>query len=500
MSSGTQNPPDPGKPLPDPVVVRIESPVTTRVTPAVTVAPGVRGFWTAVKSRTAAIDFTHYFDFINRVLCQERATPDSDNRREGECSRHHVPEIESGLIKRRNNLLAPLHGVDAYQLLRASTEAFLLMECGVFIEEIRDENGERTGTADGLEESRLGEALDLKQIRKELSEYLEEVMGVRVLPYLKAIVNGALSGNAIVKSPYCLGILRSRLACPCLLELIWSYWHEESMLVQTVNSLSLRFQNKRREDEDPLAHLEIDPLRPLGNLLWGFIQDEPNRLTLSRRAYEYDHHYGLRLYGRAAPRIRSADSRSKFLEAFHNLLYLCSVFFKDEADTMVIPDGFPLLNALKEVNLLCAEGMHNQYGDLPWTSRVEMLMVQYLLARPEIRDFLRGRPMVPYTEPWMAAVDAMKSIQSWNDTSVTHFRNLAVFGEQILLAVRFGDWNDEVSDDVAKAWAHYFKPEIQGYIHSYRAATGADLSLEPVDYRMPAALLQQRARRPRGLR
>ena len=42
------------------------------------------------------------------------------------------------------------------------------------------------------------------------------------------------------------------------------------MLVQTMNAMSWRFQNRRgAKDHDPLAMLEIDPLRPLNNLLWG---------------------------------------------------------------------------------------------------------------------------------------------------------------------------------------------------------------------------------------
>jgi len=40
----------------------------------------------------------------------------------------------------------------------------------------------------------------------------------------------------------------------------------------------------------------------------------------------------------------------------------------------MIADAFPVLNALREVHLLLAEGAHNQYGDLPWTARHEMLM------------------------------------------------------------------------------------------------------------------------------
>ena len=163
--------------------------------------------------------------------------------------------------------------------------------------------------------------------------------------------------------------------------------------------------------------LEIDPLRPLNNLLWGYIQDEQHRLNVVRRAYEYDHHYGLRLYGKAVPEMRPADSRSKFIEAFHNLLYLCSVFYKQDDDTTIVSDGFPLLNALREVHLILSQGAHNQFGDLPSTARQEMLIQQWLLARPELREYLPTRIMVAYPEAWMDRVDAMKTLQGWTDVS-----------------------------------------------------------------------------------
>ena len=86
-----------------------------------------------------------------------------------------------------------------------------------------------------------------------------------------------------------------------------------------------------------------------------------------------------------------------------------SVFFKEDFQTTVIADGFPLLNALKEVHLILAQGAHNQFGDLPWTARAEMLLVQFMLARPEMREFLQSRIMVPYKEAWMPQVDAMKT-------------------------------------------------------------------------------------------
>ena len=191
------------------------------------------------------------------------------------------------------------------------------------------------------------------------------------------------------------------------------------------------------------------------------------------------------------PTVRGADSRSRFLEAFHNLLFRCSDFFRADDDTTVVADGFPILNALKAVHLLLTQGAHNQYGDLPWTARQEMLMQEWLLARPEMREFLPSRIMVDYPEPWMDRVETMKTLQGWTDTSVMHFRDLGVFGEQILLSVRFGAWPSIIEPQSAANWARYWRPEIQGYIHGYRAVTSVDLT-ERVDATLPSTLLQQR--------
>jgi hypothetical protein len=241
-------------------------------------------------------------------------------------------------------------------------------------------------------------------------------------------------------------------------------------------------------------------------LIWGFIQDEHNRLTVPRRASEYHHHYGLSLVGRATAAVTPADNRSKFIEAFHNLLHRTALFYREDNDTTVIAEAFPLLNALKEVHLLLAEGAHNQFGDLPWTARGEMLVIQWLLARPEMREFLRGRYMVPYQESWMGAVDSMKRLQGWTDTTVTHFHELAVTGERILLSIRYGDWVDiENIQEQAKNWARYWKPEIQRYIHGYQAVTGIDLTADVLDtrdaairFQQPSILLQRRLERQRS--
>jgi hypothetical protein len=138
---------------------------------------------------------------------------------------------------------------------------------------------------------------------------------------------------------------------------------------------------------------------------------------------------------------------------------------------------------LKDVHLLLAEGAGNQFRDLPTQARAEMLMTQWLLARPEMREFLRGRAMVPYREPWMGQVDTMKRLQGWGDVNVNHFRDMATFGEQIVLSVRYGDWIDVNDQEQARNWARYWKPELQSYIHSYLAATGVDLGAQITDTR-----------------
>ena len=261
-----------------------------------------------------------------------------------------------------------------------------------------------------------------------------------------------------------------------------------------MNAITWRFQNRRGSgDRDPLASLEIDPLRPLNNFLWGYVQDEQHRLTVVRRAYEYAHQYGLTLLGKAVPAVQGADNRSRFIESFHNLLHVCSIFYKEDDDTTVVADGFPLLNALKEVHLLLTKGASNQYGDLPWTARLEMLMQQFLLARPEFREFLPRRIMVDYPEQWMHSVETMKGLQGWSSASVVHFRDLAVFGEQIILGVRFEAWPSIIESQHAANWARYWRPEIQGYIYAYRAVTSVDLT-ERVDATAPALLLRQRMR------
>jgi hypothetical protein len=439
----------------------------------------------AIRASTDALSFVNYLRFMDQLFCKHdhSVTP------------HTEKDAYNALLRKR---FLPFNDTDAYRVMKAATEAFVIVNCGVF-----------TGDGDISHDPVLAglagylERRDLPLPGPEL--YLEDVNGVRMLPYL-AIIRRKLPDVAInqpAQHPHhqgvdlCDGFLQEKLSNPCLLELIWSYWHEEGMLVQTMNAITRRFQNVRGlASPDPLANLEVNPLRPLNNMLWGYIQDEQHRLTVARRNYEYDHHYGLRLEGRAVQNFRPADSRSKFIEGFHQLLRLCTVFYRQDDDTTVKADAFGVLNALKELHLTISQGAHSQFGDLPPTARIEMLMQQWLLARPEFREFLPTRAMVAYPEPWMDRVDAMKTLQGWTDTSVVHFHNLAVFGEQLLLSIRYANWSVAFEPTSAFNWARFHRPQVQGYIHAYRAATGVDLSIPArnpaAEALLPSVLLRQR--------
>jgi hypothetical protein len=476
-----------------------------------------QALWTLIRQTTNALSFLNYQAFMEVFLCHPDPTASDQNavRR----SEHHL------------HWRLPFPGVEPYRQLKAATETFVMLNCGVmfdkfmknpsrpFISPTQQWNMDAVKipneiAAEGRRYSRQISPGDIAEAWNRLltegataDAAQEEQSPLRTILYL-ALVRANLPDAQITQSVLgvtpqaaleldrgaidCIAILREKLTNPCFLELLWSYWHEEGGLVQTMNAITWRFQNRRGpRDQDPLASLEIDPLRPLNNFIWGYIQDEEHRLTVMRRAYEYAHHYGLTLIGKAVPAVRGADNRSRFIEAFHNLMHLCSVFYKEDDDTTVVADGFPLLNGLKEVHLLLTQGASNQYGDLPWTARQEMLMQQWLLARPEFREYLPRRVMVDYPETWMHAVETMKGLQGWTSVSVLHFRDLAVFGEQVVLSIRFEAWPSIIESQNAANWARYWRPEIQGYIYAYRAATSVDLTERP-DATPPAMLLRQR--------
>jgi hypothetical protein len=463
-----------------PEVARMSTATPIELRPRGVVNPQAERLWRSIRHHTERMSFPRFADYMVEVCRSKVGSRSTIDRPQGRFESCFLP------------------GTDAYALLKTATEVFLLLNCGICApEETSSTEGEATD--DGSDDV-FGQGAGTGEINPEdLQSTLEEFIGSDRNSYLRTIIRRLSPEREVIRSsPLC---ALSIGPGPCLLELIWSYWMEEGMLAQTSNAIALRFQNVRHGDgRDPLAEFELDPLRPLSGFIWGYLQDEPHRLSVLRRTYEYSHHYGLTLYGKAVPHLRPADPRSRFLESFHDLLRQVAIFYREAADKMVDPDPFPLLVALKEVHLILSEGAHNQYRDLPWTARVEMLLEQWLLARPEMRDFLRGRLMVSYPEDWMGAVDAMKRLQGWTDVSVIHFRDLAVYGERILLSIRYVDWTSIGDPAAAFDWALVWRPEIQGYIHAYRMATGVNLSDEMVDvrrvgdsrYQQPSHHLRQR--------
>jgi hypothetical protein len=466
--------------------------------------------WIAIRHSSKALDFARYKAFIDDVMSvsgmQRKLLPSGDNDvlTDYADAVDNAPQRVTSTGDAKFQLL-PFSNSDRYALLKAATEVFVMARCGV---DLGQDDFQRFIAEVQTDPEVAGNGIDFNQVSRSVwTRYLNHtsVPDADILPYYGLIldklkdvqIDPSNTHREAAAAAY--RILRKKLTMPCFLELIWSYWHEEGMLMQTINAILLRFQNVRMSDRDPLANMEIDPLRPLNNLLWGLIQDEQNRLTVNRRAYEYNHQYGMSLVGKAVPNFRPADTRSKFVEAFHNLLYLCSVFYKEDDDTTVVADGFPLLNALKEVHIILTEGSHNQYGDLPSMARQEMLMQEWILARPEMREFLPTRIMVAYSEPWMDRVDAMKKIQGWTETSVYHFRDLGVFGEQLLASIRFAAWSQAFNAEQGANWARFWRSEAQGYMHAYRAVSGVDLTADPtsseqaaVRFLPPSVHLQRR--------
>jgi hypothetical protein len=464
--------------------------------------------WMVIRKSAQALSFNNYSRFIDLALSNSGTVdhPQKSN------TPNHLKGSQGEFDKLTKLRFLPYNDTDAYRLLKVATEAFVVVNCAVggagslenFHFTADDVNHLRKWV--GLSDSNL-DLQEFQQIweQQTLHDVNRGNDKAKTTLYLKLICDKLpdmrLKHSILVQgqdsddvSERIHGILKQQLTSPCLLEVIWSYWHEEAMLVQTMNAISQRFQNIQAPGtHNPLAFMEIDPLRPLNNLIWGFIQDEQHRLSLVRRICEYDHQYGLVLQDRTVPPMCSADSRSRFLESFHNLLYQTAIFFKKDDDTTFKADGFPLLYMLKEVHLVLAEGAHNQFGDLPSTARQEMLLQQWILARPEFREYIPTRMMVALPEPWMDRVDAMKTIQEWTDTSVLHFHNLAYFGEQIVLSIRHGAWIAVNDPYQAANWARFWRAELQGYIYAYRTVTGVDLTAEIADSQQAAARYMQPA-------
>src|SRR5262245_57262240 len=94
-----------------------------------------KALWSAIRNRTEAIGFENYAKLIDKVLCErDRGGREVSN---GDTTRPNLEDVGSPPIKdQRKNLLDNLpsiYGVGAYNLLKVTTQAFLLFETGVAI-------------------------------------------------------------------------------------------------------------------------------------------------------------------------------------------------------------------------------------------------------------------------------------------------------------------------------------------------------------------------------
>jgi hypothetical protein len=68
-----------------------------------------------------------------------------------------------------------------------------------------------------------------------------------------------------------------------------------------------------------------------------------------------------------------------------------------------------------------------------------------------------------------------------------------------LLSIRFAAWSQAFNAEQGANWARFWRSEIQGYVHAYRAVTGVDLTADPssseqaaVRFLPPSVHLQRR--------
>ena len=297
-----------------------------------------QAFWSRIRTSSELLSFDSFDKFIDEAFC----------RLVGRAGDRH----DRG---RKSPAQLPFPDIQSYRALKGAAEVFMEFACGVRVEALDD--WERAFERDA---SRLQLELDGQDGADVLEglwdSYVDSKNGMElddVIPYLVE-VRGNLrpSGfrpqnkKGVDRVELCEFLIAEKFVFPCLVELIWSYWHEEGLLVRSIDAISWRFQNRGAgTGHEPLAELEITPLRPLNNVLWGYIQDRQHRLSAQRRLFEYNHEYGLRAAGGQAVDLRPADSRSRFLDAFHLLLQKSAAFFKEDDDATVVADGFPVLNA-----------------------------------------------------------------------------------------------------------------------------------------------------------
>lgn len=451
----------------------------------------------AIRNATEAIDPDEHAKFIDEVLCQGEWNVAVER-----------PSYEQDLHGRYSGQLPrpDIYGPDAWNILMLATKIFLLLRAGVVR---KTQNGIELIDQESWDQQKDEELLGHSLTEQSLGELLKRYFGQQevILPYYNQIVENLPSST--VGSPYCKTVLLERLRFPAAMELMFDYWLILGGVRGAMNGIVRRFINLHGPtDVDPLANFETSPLQPLSLLLGGYVQTEYQRLPLSRFDLEAQHQYGFTLGRKVVNRLRPADARFKFRFAFHDLLTAASRYYQESANTTIIPDTYPLFLKMQQVNQLLAESSGNNWLEVTFQSRAEMLSILWLMSRPEMTRFLHGRPMESQ-KPWEQVINDYNRLHGVEDTSIIHYHKLAKYGEQICLMLRLQAWNHpKVTPEYAKATLDYWRFAFKGYMNSYQAVTGVDLTADATDardaedrHRQPSALIERRlaAGRPKRL-
>ena len=149
-------------------------------------------------------------------------------------------------------------------------------------------------------------------------------------------------------------------------------------------------------------------------------------------------------------------------------------FYREDNQTILRADAFPVLFSLQQLHQILAQGAGNVAAQVGFAARVETLMMQLMLAQPELRAFLRVREMVPYAEPWQASVDAMIDLQGWQQPLTSQHGDCAKFGERILLSIRLADWTAG-TEVAAGNWVRRNREAIRRFMYAQSAINGGEL-------------------------
>ncbi|HZX28000.1 MAG TPA: hypothetical protein VFF16_13080, partial [Telluria sp.] len=132
--------------------------------------------WTLIRNSTEALSFTNYLSFMDTLFC-----PDNANQPRGfEGERFARKQDMFQALRTRRAL--PFTDSDAYRVLKVATEAFVMVNCGFLSESLAFDP---TSDLAYLDRRDIPPGRDLESVFT--NEYLEQVNGTSVLPYLAII-------------------------------------------------------------------------------------------------------------------------------------------------------------------------------------------------------------------------------------------------------------------------------------------------------------------------